>query len=239
MKKHITGILIFLIMSLVFSFDPSYQHYDSLLQETVCKGGVQYKRLLDKPRFEAIKNNFEHLSRKEFDGFSEKGKLAFLINVYNFYTIELIVDNYPLKNGIRDIRKPWGQEFIPLFGEKVSLDYVEHTLIRKYFDEPRIHFAVVCASVGCPPLLDRAYTAENLDTQLDKAAKIFLTDSSKNYVKKNRLYLSKIFQWYGDDFNNKHGSFKNYIKEVLDLTGKYRVTFLEYDWSLNEFSGCM
>jgi hypothetical protein len=117
----------------------------------------------------------------------------------------------------------------------MSLDNIEHDTIRKKFNEPRIHFAVNCASIGCPSLLQEAFVAENLENQLNMAAKNFLQNKSKNYVKANTLHLSKIFKWYGGDFDKKYGGFKSYIIKSLNLSGNdYDVEFNEYDWNLNE-----
>ena len=117
----------------------------------------------------------------------------------------------------------------------MSLDDIEHETIRKNFDEPRIHFAVNCASISCPSLLQEAFTASKLETQLEKATRHFLTNSDKNEVKDNTLYLSKIFQWYGDDFNQKYDGFKSFVIKTLSLPQKdYKVEFKEYDWNLNE-----
>jgi len=179
--------------------------------------------------------SFEIVSSKDFNGFSQNEQIAFLINEYNFYTIDLIVSNLPLKSGIRDIASPWDKKFIYLFGEKSSLNFIEHDLLRKKYSEPRIHFALVCASKSCPALINRPFLASTIDSQLNDAAIFFLSDTTKNIVDGKTLKLSEIFKWYGDDFNkiNKDG-YLGYIKDILRLEKTdYKVKFLKYNWSLN------
>jgi hypothetical protein len=220
------------------AFDHDYALYDEFLQRHVCKGGVEYAKLVKDESAVAIARQFESVTKPQYDAMDKNHKIAYLINTYNFYTLTLIKAHYPLKTGIRDIAKPWDTEFVPLFGKKVSLNHIEHEILRKHFREPRIHFAVNCASIGCPKLASEAYTGAELDAQLDAAAREFLTDTSKNRVEGKKLRLSKIFQWYGGDFKKTHGGYREYVKKVLGLEGKFPVSFLDYDWSLNEVTGC-
>lgn len=241
-----------LLISLTFfaenafaDFDQTHKKWNQILhQYTVKKINQVYFKYKELKKHESILtaylNELESLSKQEFSTFNQNQKLAFWINAYNAYTIQIIEKHYPLKS-IKDISSgwfssgPWKLKFINLFGEKISLDHIEHGTIRKKFNEPRIHFAVNCASVGCPSLLQEAFTAVKLDTQLEKAAKNFLQNESKNYVKGNTLYLSKIFKWYGDDFDKKYDGFKNYVTKTLNLPQKdYKVEFSTYDWNLNE-----
>ncbi|MGL1937380.1 MAG: DUF547 domain-containing protein [Fibrobacterales bacterium] len=221
---------------LSFGYTPSFTEYNALLNKTVCNGSVDYKRLVSDKLLDKAASNFD-LTKKAFQSLPDPEKLAYLINVYNYYTLKLIVDNYPVKS-IRDLggvfSSPWSKEFITLFKgfNNFSLDDIEHKMIRKEFDEPRIHFAVVCASIGCPPLRDEAFTAQNLTQQLQSQAETFLNDTSKNYVKGNKLYLSKIFDWYGGDFNKQHGSYLSFIQKKLN-TKNSDIEWLEYDWNLN------
>lgn len=220
------------------AFDHSYQTYGAFLDRHVCEDGVNYEAVVADTATAAIAQRLSSVGESQFDSFGKDQQLAYLINVYNFYTIELIKEHYPLEVGIRDIGKPWDRRFVPLFGDTVSLDHVEHGIIREEYSEPRIHFALNCASKGCPSLLDEPYTAEKLDRQLDRSATAFLTDDSRNRVEGNKLYLSEIFKWYGGDFRDKHGGYVDYVKKKLNLKGRYRVKFLEYDWSLNDAKGC-
>jgi hypothetical protein len=223
-------------LSALTAFDQSYTDYAELLSKYVCESGVVYEELVDEPALDTIDRTFAALSRQEFESYSVKEQLAYLINVYNFYTLALIQRNYPLAS-INNLTRPWDQEFVPLFGKKVSLNYIEHKLLRKQYDEPRIHFALNCASRSCPRLLKKPFVGARLDEQLDYAAKEFLTDTTRNRIDKKTLRLSKLFEWYGDDFKNP-GGYKAYVKQTLGLEGKYRVRFLEYDWGLNETQTC-
>ncbi len=217
----------------VISFCLAGPEWDNLLSYAVCKEGVYYTKLKESDHITKTDQEFQKVTKSQFQKMNRDAQLAWYINLYNFYTIKLIVEHLPLKNGIRDIGKPWEQKFVPLFGKKVSLNHIEHGIIRKEFDEPRIHFALVCASIGCPPLRRTAFTEENLSTELQEVSVAFLKDPSKNYVQGKKLYLSKIFSWYGGDFKKKHGSYQKYIKNELGLKGKYKVKFLNYDWNLN------
>ncbi|MFC1476439.1 DUF547 domain-containing protein [Fibrobacterota bacterium] len=226
-----------LIGTLAFSFDLTYKKYDEFLAKYVCNNGVVYSKLSKDNITDVLAQELSSLSKAEYDKLNEANKIAYLINVYNFYTILLIKQNYPVTS-IRKTKKPWDTQFVPLFGKKVSLNYIEHEVLRKQFDEPRIHFALVCASIGCPSISDKAFIGSKLDQQLDEVAKTFLNDKAKNRVEGNKLFLSKIFEWYGDDFKKKHGGFKNYVISVLGLKGKYTIKFTNYDWNLNEVSDC-
>lgn len=235
---HNAIIVALLVASASLAFDHSYANYNAFLAKYVCEERVAYKKIGDDPLVNSIVAEFESLTRDQFLQVDKKSQLAFLINAYNFYTIVLIKDHYPLKTGIKDISKPWDQKFITLFGRKVSLNHIEHDLLRKEYDEPRIHFAIVCASIGCPGLSNQAFVSTALDKQLDKVASRFLHDTTKNQIKNKTLYISKIFSWFGDDFNNQYGGYQNYIKSVLNLSGKYKIKFLKYDWHLNETTQC-
>ena len=142
-----------------------------------------------------------------FQGWTESQRLAFLINAYNAWTVELILTEYPDIESIKDLgslfSSPWKKDFIPLLGKTRSLDNIEQDLIRGNFKEPRIHFALNCASIGCPALRAEAYQSELLEAQLVDAIKLFLSDSSRNRVQGNELQISKIFKWYQDDFEQQ------------------------------------
>ncbi|MDP5053334.1 MAG: DUF547 domain-containing protein [Congregibacter sp.] len=182
-------------------------------------------------------------------------QLAFLINAYNAWTVKLILNNWPGVVSIRDLgsilRSPWKQNFIPLLGDTVSLDDIEHGMIREpgRFDDPRIHFAVNCASIGCPALRREAYTAQDIETQLEDQTRSFLADSSRNRMAGDRLEVSSIFKWYQDDFEKgwgKIGALDDFLyryRDALKLTpaqaerlanGQLAVEFLDYDWRLNK-----
>jgi hypothetical protein len=243
-------ILLSTVMSAAVSaeFDHTYPDYKNLLKKYLKSDGPQtlfhYEALNKSPKeLERVLLKFRSLKKKEYEGFSREEKLAFLINTYNLFTIKLIIDNYPLKS-IKDIGSifsgPWSKEIVSLFEEKFTLDNIEHDMIRKDFKEPRIHFAVNCASIGCPSLNKEPFLPKSLNDQLDFAAKNFLQNKKKNFYdsKKNTLKLSKIFKWYGDDWKKMKGSpylsfVENFIPEIKGK--KPDIDFLDYDWSLNEF----
>lgn len=232
-----TLLVIALACSFSQAFDLSYPHYNRLLQTSVCGGGVAYKSITQS-QLDSAAADFSLLSESGFDSLSVNNRIAFLINLYNLYTIVLIKQNYPLKTGIRDISRPWGKGFVPLFGKKVSLDHIENDLLRKIFSEPRIHFALVCASKSCPVLASYAYRGDSLDKQLNAQAEDFLTSSTKNRATRDTAYYSQIFQWYGKDFETKYGSYAAYVSSVLGIKPRAVVKFVPYDWSLNEVDKC-
>jgi hypothetical protein len=194
------------------------------------------------------------VSRAEFDRWPAPEQLAFLINAYNAWTVELIVRADPKIASIRDLgsllQSPWKKRFIPLLGETRSLDEIEHELIRGSgrYREPRIHFAVNCASVGCPALRREPYVAARLDSQLEDATRQFIGDRTRNRVSGESLQVSSIFKWYREDFETgwrdarRLGAFLALYGAALGLdeaqrrrlvAGDMSISFLDYDWRLN------
>jgi hypothetical protein len=163
---------------------------------------------------------------------SKPEKLAFYINLYNAATVKLILDNYPTSS-IKDIRNPWGKNIVQLNNEKISLGYLEHKILRK-MDEPRIHFAINCASYSCPKLMNTAFTAANLETLLEQSAIDFINDPKRNVLSKEKASLSAIFNWYKKDFTEKV-SLVDYINKYAaqKLTSNTKINYLNYNWSLN------
>lgn len=234
-------------------FDHSFSSYDELLKKHVSVKGavsqVDYKALKkDRAQLLNFNTQLSKVSQQEFDQWSPKQQQAFLINAYNSFTLQLIVDHYPVKS-IKKIggffSSPWKKKFFSLLGQKTHLDHIEHGILRKKYDEPRVHFAVNCASIGCPALANFAFTAEKLNEQLDSQAKLFLRDGSRNTLnqKEKILRVSKIFDWFEEDFT-KNGStvakfVAPYITEDKKLqkeiaSGSYKVKYHSYDWNLNE-----
>ena len=158
--------------------------------------------------------------------------LAYWINVYNAFTIKLITDNYPL-NSITDLYsgKPWDHKWIEIGGKTLSLNQVENEIIRPTFNEPRIHFAVNCAAKSCPPLANEAFTADNLNSLLEKRTKAFVNDSLYNDLSTSPAQLSKIFDWYGVDFGNVDAFINKYKKDSVSSVSSHG--FTDYNWELN------
>ena len=207
--------------------------WTSFLQKYVSKTGqVDYKTIMSddselKAYIQKLTNNIPN------NNWSKNETLAYWINAYNALTIDLILRNYPVKS-IKDIKDPWDQKFYTFNDETLSLNQIEHDILRK-MDEPRIHFAIVCASVSCPKLLNEAYVAENLERQLTDAAKNFLNDNSKNKILNNKLELSKIFKWFTKDFKQK-GSLIDFLNQYSEvpISNNAKISYLEYNWDLND-----
>lgn len=159
--------------------------------------------------------------------------LVFWINAYNAMTIDLILRYYPVKS-IKDIKDPWQQRFWKLGEKWYNLEDIEHQILRK-MDEPRIHFAIVCASISCPKLLNEVYTSENLEQQLTNATRDFLSDTSRNFISKDKLELSKIFQWFTKDFK-QNGSLIDFLNlySNIEISSKAKTNYKDYNWDLNE-----
>ena len=244
-------------------FDPNHTMYENVLNQYVKDGLVDYEALQKNPQsLDRYLADISRVSKETFKSWKKDRQLAFLTNLYNAATLKLIVDHYPV-DSIKDIggwfKSPWSIDFVKLFGDTISLNTLEHEIIRKEYDEPRIHIALVCAAKGCPPLRGEAYTTEKLERQLEDQSKTFLS-SQKGLIidrPKQIVYLSSIFKWYGKDFVGKftpESGFKGFNKKeqaVLNfcsgylpednrtyLTKKqYSVKYLDYDWSLNDKKG--
>jgi len=220
---YFTFLVLSFNASFVFAveFDHAYKQYNQLLKSNVKDGLANYKSIKENPEsFNSYLDTLEKVDESTFNKWSEEQRLTYLINLYNAATIKLIVDNYPVKS-IRDINKegqgPWKLEVVNLFGEKISLDYLEHEIIRQNYNEPRVHFALVCAAVGCPKLPSQSFIASKLDEQLAERTRLFLLEKDKNYIDENQktVYLSSIFEWFAQDFNKTHGSVLGFVKEYL------------------------
>lgn len=239
-----------------------HQLWDNLLRSNVvasANGGVtavDYGAMERQSHIlSAYLKSLSAVSRQTFDSWADDEQLAFLINAYNAWTIELILTQWPDVESIRELgglfSSPWKKQFIPLFSLEVSLDHIEHQLIRgsgRYRD-PRIHFAVNCASISCPALRTEAYVADRLSAQLDEQAELFLADSERNRWSGEKLELSSIFKWYREDFERGWRGFDSLEQFVLRYgdglklnaqaidqleQGQAKIKFLTYDWDLNK-----
>jgi Protein of unknown function, DUF547 len=246
------------------SFDHSHAAWTTLLKKHVVllDGGkasqVRYAGMLaDHAALKAYLAQLSAVSAATFEGYSKPQQMAFLINAYNAYTVELILTKYPKLESIRDlgslVTKPWAIKNIPLLGTTMTLDNIEHDTLRAKgrFDDPRIHFAVNCASIGCPMLREEAFVPERLEAQLEEQALRFMSDRSRNRFNSasGKLELSKIFDWYGGDFKLGHKGIASlpafaakYANQLADVPADRErikakdlsVGFLDYDWKLND-----
>jgi hypothetical protein len=167
-------------------------------------------------------------------------QLAYWINAYNAFTVKLVCDHFPVA-GIKDIRRGisfinsvWDIRFIRIGTENYDLNKIEHGILRKKFDEPRIHFAINCASISCPNLLDEAYEASKIDSQLTSRARTFLSNKVKNNIQQETIEISRIFKWFRGDFT-KHGTLIDFLNQYapVQIDESAAVEYLDYDWSLN------
>ena len=246
----------------------SYKDYAAALKYVDEEGMVNYKALKAKRgKLDGFCRLIGNLDGEVFKKWNEQKQIAFWINAYNALTLKVIVDNYPIKagllkslaypkNSIRQISGVWDKVQFLVTGQKMTLNQIEHEVLRKKFTEPRIHVALVCAAMSCPPLRNEPYVGKKLNKQFDDQAGKFLSNRAQFRVdrKGKKVYLSKIFQWFGGDFEAKYKPEEGFAghgraaKSVLNFVsgylpdqdaeylrdGKYKVVYLEYDWSLNE-----
>ncbi len=223
------------------AFDHSHAEFDVVLKTYVdAKGMVNYSGLKShRSGLDSYLAKTGAVKESDFNSWTRDQRLAFLINVYNAETLQLIIDNYPVKS-IKKIGslfgQPWDVKSVTLFGKKTTLNTIEHDILRPKYKEPRVHFVIVCAAMGCPPLLNKAFTPEHLDDQLDARGRYFLGQKSKNKLDGSTLYLSPIFDWFEEDFT-ADGSLQNYVATFFpeNIKGKkLKIKFTSYDWSLNK-----
>lgn len=250
--------------ALALAFDQSHAAWSALLQAHVVltahgnASRVRYADMkADQARLNGYLNQLSAVSQPEFQSWSKPQRMAFLINAYNAFTVDLILTKYPRLASIKDLgnffQSPWKKKFFFLLGRRRSLDDIEHGMLlaRGAFDDPRVHFALVCASIGCPMLRPQAYTADRLDAQLDDQMRRFLSDHARNRFDDatGRLQVSKIFDWYGKDFEQGYlgfdslkTTFARYAEQLASSpdgvkrirAGTYTLEFLDYDWRLND-----
>jgi len=265
LKKYLailfTNLLFALPIPASAGFDHNHRVWNELLKDHVfwlddgVASVVNYPDFLtDKVALERYLASVSAVAKADYQRWSREQRLAFLINAYNAFTVKLVLDHWPVES-IKDIggwfSKPWKMEFFTLLGEDHHLDWIEHEVIRKpgNFNEPRIHFAVNCAAIGCPALRAEAYVGERLDSQLDDQTRRFLADRSRNRIDGDTLKLSSIFKWYREDFEQGWQGIDS-LEEFLLLRARtlgiptsrdsapsienLAIEFLDYDWSLNE-----
>ncbi len=221
-----------------------HEIWNDLLADHVSDDGwVDYKGF--KRDTIALQKYLDLLSRNPPNAtmWTKEEQLAYWINVYNAFTVKLIVDNYPLKSITELHPKPyfpmintvWHREFFKIGESPTNLDAIEHKILRKKFDEPRIHFAIVCASYSCPKLRNEAFVGEKIEAQLTGQAISFINDSKRNIIHKDKVALSKIFKWFKGDFT-KNGSLVSFLNKYskVEIDENASVSHMKYDWSLNE-----
>ena len=277
-KNTMKSIAIFIILSVVpFSAyaegdvrqEFGYDDYATILKTYVNNQGmVSYKELkANREKLDAFVFSLDKLNPEVYQNWSENAKIAFWTNIYNALTLKAILDNYPIKssffksrlypkNSIRQISGVWDKLKFTVMGKKITLNQIEHETLRKKFNEPRIHMALVCAAMGCPPLRNEPYTSDKLDVQFDDQTSRFLNNPQKLRMERDKkvVYLSSIFKWFGKDFVNTYQTDSkfsghseveravlNFISKYLDAndreylaTEDYKIKYLDYDWSLNE-----
>ncbi len=229
------------------AFDHAHAAWDALVKKHVKVLPGQHASQMDyagmardRAALKAYLDSLSRVPRAQFDGWPKNERKAFLINAYNAFTVEKILRRWPDIGSIWDFGRffgnPFKDDFFTLLGAPMTLDGIEHETLRKpgAYDDPRVHYAVNCAAVGCPMLREEAYVAGRLDAQLDEQAQRFLSDRTRNRFRDGRLQVSKIFDWFAEDFVPHEKYFARYVK-VLDYPGgPVPIDFLDYDWSLND-----
>ena len=257
----LTALLFFLQQAVSAETNPIHDEWNSLLKTHVAvidkgkKNTLNYASMAsDRKHLKTYLKNLANISQEEFDSWSRDDQLAFLINAYNAWTVEYILTAWPDIKSIKDLgnflSSPWSKKFVYLLGDKRSLDNIEQELIRgsENYREPRIHFAVNCASIGCPALRAEAYIGEQLNQQLEEQTRLFLSDRDRNRVTEGVIELSSIFKWYRDDFEKGWQGYASLEQFLLNYSAaleipeaqkrqlesrEAEIKFLSYDWKLN------
>jgi hypothetical protein len=235
------------------AFDHSHQAWDALLKKhvRVLDGGkaskVHYAAMAqDRAALKEYLGKISAVKQSEFERWTPPQQTAFLINAYNAFMVEKILTRYPDVKSVWDFGKlfgnPFKDRFFVLLQKSSSLDEIEHENLRKKFREPRVHYALNCASIGCPMLREEAYAGQRLERQLEEQAARFLSDRSRNRLAGAKLEVSRIFDWYKEDFEPRPAYFARYAKLLSDdaagqqliAGGSATLSFLEYDWALND-----
>lgn len=222
----------------------SHETFDALLKKHVNEEGmVDYEGFIrDQDQLESYLKVVS-ANPPDPESWTEEEQIAYWINAYNAFTIKLIADHYPVES-IQDLQPVvntsgvntvWHKKFFKIGGQESSLDEIEHKILREQFKEPRIHFAINCASFSCPPLRNEAFTAEKLDQQLDEQAVRFINDPQRNVIQKDEINISPIFSWFSKDFT-RDGSLIDFINQYakVQVSPEAKVSYLDYNWSLNK-----
>jgi hypothetical protein len=261
MMKRIWIALALLLCSAaaMAQFDHGHAAWDALLKKHVQWAPDQRQSRVDYAGFQAdrtqlakVLEGFSAVRKTEFDAWSRPQRMAFLVNAYNAFTVELVLGKYPHLKSIKDtgsfIQSPWKKKFFSLLGEERHLDWIEHEQLRPQYADPRVHAAVNCASIGCPALRNEAFTATGLEAQLDDGMLRFMGDRTRNRVRDGRIEASAIFKWFKEDFEKGHKGFASvedvFARYAVQLSDDPReqaqlraralpISHLDYDWALN------
>lgn len=246
-------------------FDHDYRDYAAVLREFVHPPQVDYGSLKDsRGGLDQVVTSFAAQAAEAERSWPREQRMAFWINAYNALTLRVIVDHYPIRSGwftlaprnsIRQIDGVWTTVTWLVAGRRVTLDDIEHRILRPQFEDARVHFAVNCASISCPPLAGAPYLAATLDAQLDEAARAYLSSREGLRVKGDTFLVSSLFKWYGDDFIADYASLITGSRSARERailgaivrfgpssaaararSGPPRIEYLDYDWSLNDAS---
>lgn len=255
----ITTLILLSVLSVLFQYhfrveadsrtqkvtDTSFSHdlFNQVLKEHVDKGKVDYAKLKANP--EKLETYLDMLAIAKPASMSYNSQLAFWINTYNAFIIKGVIDHYPTPS-VRKV-KLFGGFFSRLkfhvAGGSYTLNQIEHDIIRKEFVDPRVHFALVCASIGCPPIENTVYLPETIEDQLDAVTLKFVTNPEKVRLDREKriLYLSEIFKWYKEDFTEGYDGVADFLTDYLPsedtdfvLAKDVKIQYLDYDWSLND-----
>lgn len=218
--------------------------FDKLLKKYVNdKGLVNYKGF--KADEKVLDQYLNMLSKgAPAPSWSKNEQMAYWINAYNAFTIKDVVKHYPIES-IKDIGSkiqipfvttPWAEKFFTIGGEKMSLDNIEHGTLRKKYNDPRIHFSLVCASISCPRLRNEAYMPDKLDAQLNDQGSDFLNNPAKNKITKDEAKLSKYFDWYKGDWKESGQSVVKWVNKysTTKINDNTKIDYMDYNWNLNE-----
>jgi hypothetical protein len=259
--KFLIALLLLFLTTLApaQSFDHGYASWDALLKKHVRwqpdnkQSRVDYAAFAkDRPELKKVLDSLSAVPQTTFDGWTREQRMAFLINAYNAFTVEVILTKYPDLTSIRELglfnRGPWKNEFFTLLGAKHHLDWIEHEQLRPKYGDPRVHGAVNCASIGCPALRPEAFTAARLEAQLEDGMQRFMGDRTRNRVAGGKAEVSSIFKWFREDFEKGQRGWSrvedmlaSYAAQLSDKPEEQAalkarslaVVHLDYDWSLN------
>jgi hypothetical protein len=241
------GLIVFVFGSFGFATSTqasmvSHDIWADLLGKYIKTDGVDYAGF--KKEEDRLDQYLKLLENTDPDKLSRNEQYAYYINTYNAWTIKLILSDYPGVKSIKDfgtiLQSPWQKEWVRINGKTVTLDHVEHDILRPRYKDPRVHFAINCSAVSCPPLKPEPYLADTLDRQLTDSTRSFVNDAGSYRLEGNTLYVSRIFKWFSEDFNDDALEFylqyaEGELKEKLSKNkDSIKVKYLRYDWSLND-----